>query len=171
MACIHFYKETNADVEGLFIDYGQKAAIREDEAASNIASYFNIQLFKICLNGLLPSIYKSGFIQGRNMALLIIGLMYSHVETGSIAIGIHSGTDYSDCTPEFERLSQKIFDLYTGGKFSVGAPFISWSKADIWKYCGIHKLPMDMTYSCELGLNQPCGICKSCKDRTVFNAG
>lgn len=171
MACIHFYKETTTDVDGLFVDYGQKAAGREEDAASKIASYFNIQVSKIRLKGLSPSIYKSGFINGRNMALLIIGLMYSRAETGSIAIGIHSGTNYSDCTPEFQRLSQNIFDLYTGGRFSVGAPFMSWSKADIWKYCEINKLPLDMTYSCELGLDQPCGICNSCKDRIVFNAG
>jgi len=171
MACTHFYKVTNAYVDGLFIDYGQKAASREKKAASNIASYFDIRLSKIRLNGLSPFIYKSGFIRGRNVAFLIIGLMNSHTKTGSIALGVHSGTDYSDCTPEFEKLSQKIFDLYTGGKFSVGAPFISWSKADVWKYCETHKLPVDMTYSCELGLDQPCGICNSCKDRIVLSAG
>ena len=169
MACVHFYKKKWANVEGVFISYGQKAALREEEATIKILSHLSIPFSIIRVDGLSPLISKTGFIQGRNIAFLILGLMYAQTKTGSIAIGIHSGTDYSDCSPDFVELSQRVFDLYTDGKFTVGAPFINWTKADILQYCRMNKLPLELSYSCELGLEQPCGKCKSCEDRKTLN--
>jgi 7-cyano-7-deazaguanine synthase len=41
---------------------------------------------------------------------------------------------------------------------------LDFSKRDIWKYCKIEKVPIHLTYSCELGKKQPCGNCDTCKD-------
>jgi 7-cyano-7-deazaguanine synthase len=57
-----------------------------------------------------------------------------------------------------------VLDFYTYGKVVMAAPFVDWNKVDIAIYCVTEGLPMDLTYSCELGLDQPCGRCKSCID-------
>jgi 7-cyano-7-deazaguanine synthase in queuosine biosynthesis len=98
------------------------------------------------------------------MAFLLLGLMNSRAETGAVALGIHHGTPYADCSPGFVALAQKVFDLYTGGRVRVEAPFASWDKVDIAIYCLKERLPRALSYSCELGLDQPCGRCKSCRD-------
>lgn len=164
MACAHFYLEARAEVDALFIDYGQMSASREWDAALRLARQFNIPLSKICVQHLSPMVSESGFIQGRNMGLIILGLMNSSPDSCIIALGIHGGTEYCDCSSEFVHLAQRILDFYTGGKMKIGAPFVDWNKVEIAVYCHFYRLPVDLTYSCELGLNQPCGKCKSCKD-------
>jgi 7-cyano-7-deazaguanine synthase len=59
---------------------------------------------------------------------------------------------------------QSSFDLYTDGCIRIGVPFIKWNKRMIWDYCKTKKIPLEITYSCELGQDQPCGQCLSCKD-------
>jgi 7-cyano-7-deazaguanine synthase len=59
---------------------------------------------------------------------------------------------------------QKTFDLYTDGMVNISTPFIDWKKNEIYNYTKKNKIPVHLTYSCELGEKQPCGKCKSCKD-------
>ena len=169
LACAHFYQEYGWNVQGIFIDYGQRAARNEEKAVDKLATYLQIPISKARIAGLSHITSGLGLIQGRNGALLMLGLMSLNVERGSVAIGIHSGTDYADCSVDFLKLSQKIFDLYTDGQVTVGAPFISWSKSEIQHYCDINKLPLEMSYSCEFGNDRGCGVCNSCKDRNQLN--
>lgn len=170
MACTHFYKEKWKNISGIFIDYGQKSVNKEKKAAKQIMKQLSVPLSTVHIEGICPIEEESGFIQGRNMAFLILGLMNVQSESGAIALGIHSGTEYRDCSTEFIKLSQKIFDLYTDGKFTIGAPFVNWTKIDIWKYCICNNLPIELTYSCEYGSDNPCNVCKSCKEREFLYA-
>jgi 7-cyano-7-deazaguanine synthase len=163
MALVFYYQAKGAPVEGLFVDYGQLSARREEKAAHAVAEYFKIPLSVARIRGLSPRISEKGFIQGRNMGLALIGLMNSKITTGTIALGIHSGSYHCDCTPEFVKLAQDVFNMYTQGQIRVGAPFVTWDKVDIAIYCFKKRLPRWLTYSCELGLRQPCGKCDSCK--------
>lgn len=70
---------------------------------------------------------------------------------GLISIGIHSGTNYSDCSELFVDKLQNIFDLYCDGKISIDAPFLEWTKSDIWKFATENDVPIHLTYSCEKG--------------------
>jgi len=161
-ACCHFFLEKDFKVSGLFIDFGQPASSLEYQAAKAISGFYNIQLTQIKLTGYKPP--YGGYVLARNIFLLSTAIMSSDIDSGLVAIGIHTGTPYQDCSKQFLELAQSIFDLYSNGKIIVSAPFISRTKKDIFDYCKSFNLPMHLTYSCELGLNQPCGKCDTCKD-------
>jgi 7-cyano-7-deazaguanine synthase len=164
MACVHVSQAAGAEVRGLFIDYGQVSASREEAAARQVAARFGIECDVVRVAGLRPLIAANGFIMGRNMGFVLLALMNIRADSGSIVLGIHSGTQYSDCAPEFVELAQQVCDLYTGGRIRVEAPFVRQDKVDLAIYCLRNRLPRELTYSCELGLDQPCGRCNSCKD-------
>jgi 7-cyano-7-deazaguanine synthase len=167
-ACVAFYLEQGFSVQGIFIDYGQVAAQREADAAKAIARHFNILFDRVAWSGLHKK--GAGLICGRNAFLLIAALMELPECAGILALGIHSGTEYIDCTPAFVQKMQSILDIYTQGRIQIGAPFLKWAKQEIWKYCKYRGVPLELTYSCEYGIDQPCGKCLSCRDLEVLYA-
>ncbi|MBN2571868.1 MAG: 7-cyano-7-deazaguanine synthase [Ignavibacteriales bacterium] len=161
-ACLHYYLSHNYSVLGLFVDFGQKSAKKEFDAVKNISKYFKIEF-----NSIQFSEYPyetSGKINGRNLLLLSAALFYSKYTSGIIALGIHSGTSYPDCDQSFIDSVQHTFDIYMDGKVQIECPFINFEKKEIYKYCIDSNIPLELTYSCEMGAKQPCGQCLSCKD-------
>jgi len=167
-ACLHFYKALGADVTCLTIDYGQMARTEELIAAQRVSAHYKAPLEIYRWVGHTAPLY--GNIVGRNSFLLCGALLECRLRFNIIAIGIHSGTAYSDCSAEFVRMTQEMFDLYTGGIVQVGAPFVSWSKAEIWAFALESSVPIELTYSCEAGGESPCGNCISCKDKEGLHA-
>lgn len=160
--CIHYYQKLGYNVKGLFIDYGQPAALKEKIATECLSSYLKIETLQIKTD-LRPNIEK-GLIQGRNYLLLSISLSCFPFTEGIISLGIHSGTKYADCSPNFIELNQKIFDLYTNGNIVIDCPFLLMNKNDIYRYFLKSTIPIELTYSCELGGDTPCGKCLTCLD-------
>ena len=168
-ACVAYYVSQQFDVSTLFLNYRQLSANREHAAASAICNHYGIRFDKIVCSGFRE--WPGGYVLGRNALLLHAALMAFKHTAGIVAIGIHSGASFPDCSEEFVRSIQTLFDLYTDGRVVVGAPFLRWNKREIWDYCGNQEVPVELTYSCELGKEQPCGECLSCKDLEVLRAG
>ncbi len=167
-ACTHFYLTQGFSVQTLFVNYGQKAKNQEIEAAQGVADFLQVPFKKIDLEGISCSF--EGEIVGRNSFLLFTALMEFQHKGGVIGVGVHSDTPYYDCSIEFIKSVQDLYDGYTGGRIKVGVPFIQWTKSDIWKYFIKSKIPFELTYSCENGLTTPCGKCLSCKDLEMLGA-
>lgn len=167
-ACVDFYIDFGRPPCGLFIDYGQPAARREVESAKAIADYYSIPLFYSKWEG--HTIKTSGFINGRNCFLVTAALMERPDSVSVISLGVHSGTDYQDCSKHFLIKMQNIIDLYENGKIELSAPFIDFTKSEVYSYCIKRRVPIESTYSCESGGPMPCGECLSCKDREMLNA-
>ena len=167
-ACIAFYMDGIASVHGIYVDYGQSSNTREASAAKSIADFYKIPLHVVRCAGLRTD--AANFERGRNLMLLSVGLVTFPDASGILALGIHSGTSYADCEPEFADRVQCVFDLYSKGAIQIGTPFVNWTKADIWSYCKQKNIPTHLTYSCELGLSQPCGKCRSCRDLEALRA-
>lgn len=166
-ACIAFYKDIGFYIIPLFIDYGQRPAEKEHLAAKKISKYFGINLNTLKLSH--KSIISTGELSGRNALFVLSALLTSPNFNGIISLGIHSGTDYYDCTPQFVSDLQRLIDGYASGKVLVGAPFIKWYKKDIYRYAKDKALPIGETYSCENGFEQPCGYCSSCLERSQLD--
>ena len=166
--CLNFYRQAGHPLTALFIDYGQPSAKRELAAAIRVASWFDVELDRIRAEG-LPE-FGDGFVRGRNAFLVMAALMSFKSGSGLIAIGIHTGTSYSDCGEEFVVSMRNLFDLYSSGAIMIDAPLLSWNKAEVWNYALANRIPVGDTYSCELGLDQPCGVCLSCRDVEMLNA-
>ncbi len=166
-ACLDFYIREKQDVFAIFVNYGQKAKEQESISSKRIADHYNIPLINL---GIVSSHHFSeGEIMGRNASLLMLALMYKPIEYGIIAIGIHSGTPYYDCSEAFLNEVGRLSENYSGGKIKFEAPFVKWDKRMILKYCRENDVPLNLTYSCEAGTNPPCGKCSSCRDRKALN--
>lgn len=162
MACINFYLAQGYDVEGIFFDYKQRAEQSEHYAAMKIAKYYGIKLSFLHIPGL--RLYESGEIPGRNAIMAVQALGHFGYGTYKIVMGIHSGTNYPDCSAIFVEQINRLFDVYTDGTVILEAPFLNWTKQQIIEYSKKQMLPVELTYSCECG-NDPCGRCNSCLDR------
>lgn len=166
-ACVNFYKKLNFTIKLIFIDYGQLAKEYEYDAVTAIAKYYDVFLQRIIIKN--NEKFADGFVMGRNAMFYFIALNNFGETNGLIVSGIHNGTDYYDCSEIFISDMQKIFDQYSFGCIKLDAPFINFSKGDIVNYCRLENVPIHLTYSCELGRKQPCGICKTCIELITIN--
>ncbi|QEE49117.1 tRNA methyl transferase-like protein [Flavobacterium alkalisoli] len=166
-ACIQFYKNLDFNIETLFIDYGQVSKYQELKAVKLITDFYNIKLRVIKINITKKEI---GEITGRNAFFIFTALMSFYNDRGLIALGIHYGTSYYDCSTDFVNNVQKIIDKYSGETIKISAPFIKFNKKEIYEYCSLEKVPIHLCYSCELGKKQPCGQCLTCKDLELIYA-
>lgn len=168
-ACVYYYLSQRFNTRGLFIDYGQLPAKREEQSAKRIASSYNIKLDIVRLN--LPKYPEHGEIKGRNALLILSGLLFYPKLVGIISIGIHSGTPYYDCSESFVKDINKMLNGYTHGQVILDTPFLKWNKKMIYEYCKDNDVPIYLTYSCESSNDKPCGRCRSCLDRSALNVG
>ncbi|WP_084810594.1 7-cyano-7-deazaguanine synthase [Bradyrhizobium sp. NAS80.1] len=109
--------------------------------------------------------YGPGELIGRNAFLIFSAALLGRCDSGGIAIGIHSGTPYYDCSPDFTQKIDALIQQCSDGRLSVMAPFVHWSKDDVYSYFLSKGIPLKETYSCEAGSSPPCGRCASCLDR------
>jgi len=162
-ACAYFLKQQGARVRGLFVDHGQPAARREAKALRALALKLRIPMQATKLTG--ADDIRSGEIPGRNAMLIFSAVFLTRAQPGLLAIGIHAGTPYFDCSAAFLDSAARLVSEQTDGRLSLVAPFLQWSKRDVFDYFKKSRLPLTLTYSCEAGTNPPCGVCASCEDR------
>lgn len=151
----------------LFVDFGQPAAKAENEAVSNICSSLRVPLRVVRYNG---SNIEAGEVQGRNALLLHLALLEFPSSSGVVALGIHAGTGYRDCSPEFMEVMQSSFEFHTEGAIIATAPFLHWTKQDVYQLASKLDVPLELTHSCEAD-NHPCRWCRSCLDRRLLVPG
>jgi len=165
-SCAYFLKKRGHDIHGVFVDYGQVAAVQEKKAAISVASYIGVPIRCMTVNG--GRDVFDGEIQGRNAALVSLTLLSEANNTCAIASGIHAGTPYFDCSVAFVKSLSSLVQSMTDGRVQFFTPFLNWSKLDIYNYALKNDLPINITYSCEAGEVTPCGKCLSCKDREAL---
>lgn len=163
-SCVHFLQGRGHDVAGVFVDFGQAAAQQERQYAELIRNRFSIPLRIVQVS--TSEIFGIGELMGRNAFLIFSAILLGGCRDGLLAIGIHAGTPYFDCSPSFiERIDPLVREC-SNGRVSVLAPFVQWSKDEVYSYFVNARIPLSETYSCEAGVVPTCGVCASCKDRT-----
>lgn len=167
-ACAHFFLKRGNKVTGIFVDYGQSAAYAERQAVERVTRYYEVPLSVYCFNR--GSQFGAGELTGRNAFLIFGALMGIHPNSGILSLGVHAGTAYYDCGPDFIEQIGKVIDTYSKGKLALHCPFLSMQKDIIYSYARSERIPLDLTYSCELGTVPTCGECLSCLDRHALNA-
>jgi 7-cyano-7-deazaguanine synthase len=153
--------------EALFVDYGQAPASKERACSESIASHVGARWSSLELTGLNV---VEGEIPGRNALFAHLALtQLGDREASCIYLGIHAGTPYRDCTPDFVAETQRSLDFQSGGAARIIAPYVSWSKQMIVEAARELNLPLELTYSCERAA-VPCEECASCVDRRTLLA-
>lgn len=165
-ACTRFLQDRGVVARCIFVDYGQAAARHERLSASSVAKLLAVDCSVVEVVGTRK--FGAGKILGRNGFLILTALLSADITSGTIALGIHAGTQYYDCTPAFLASIDRVVAEYSDGCIHVIAPFISWSKKQIFDYYVGAGLPTQLTYSCEAGTDPPCGECASCQDRRTL---
>lgn len=172
-ACLRYYLAESYHVNALWIDYGQPAARAEEGAIERITGFYGIPLQKVSVVGIDWSAMGGELFEfrGRNLTLVALALNTAAMKTGLLALGVHQGTPFPDCSAPFVQQLGDLIILLSNGCLRLDCPFLQWSKLDIAKYAEANVVPIHLTYSCEKGSMPPCKECVKCRDaQEVLNA-
>lgn len=131
--------------------------------------------------GVTPEVIPVTYVPGRNTVFLAIALSLAEAkEASAIYLGINA-VDYSgypDCRTDYLEAYQHLATLSSkagleGKAPRLVAPLIKDSKADIVRRAARLGVPIEITWSCYQGDDEPCGLCDSCRirDRALIEAG
>ena len=192
--------EAGQRVIGLSFDYGQRhrrelAAAREladrlgleehHTIAVNLAAWGGSSLTDAALavpsDGVVEGVIPSTYVPGRNTVFIALGLSLAEARGATrLVLGVNA-VDYSgypDCRPDYLGAFQILADLATkAGRAGEGArlwaPLIRWSKTEIVRQALRLGVPIEVTWSCYVGGEAPCGRCDSCRirDAALIEAG
>jgi 7-cyano-7-deazaguanine synthase len=184
----------------LSFHYGQRHQ-KELEAATEIANFLDIKEHYIVdvnlsqwggsaltdssiavpQDGIKSDLIPSTYVPGRNTVFIAIALSLAEAKGAeAIFLGINA-VDYSgypDCRPEYLEAYQKLANFSSkvgieGKSPQLIAPLVKDSKVDIVRRALSLQVPIEKTWSCYQGENEPCGLCDSCRirDRALIDAG
>jgi 7-cyano-7-deazaguanine synthase len=167
----------------LSFDYGQ-THVRELRAASAIADYYgvrheiqNIEIAPCPLTGVgeIPHGHAEApdatFVPGRNLVMLASAVATAQqLCAGAVMVGANADDNagYPDCRPAFlHRLDEATRAGYGIG---VWAPFVRMTKEQIVDLGRALEAPIELTWSCYRGGDEPCGTCGACVTRKAASA-
>ncbi|WP_428898146.1 queuosine biosynthesis protein QueC [Parelusimicrobium proximum] len=191
--CLYWALNEGYECYPMHISYGQKHT-KEIEAARAIAAGLGLKIEEVTLNlswlstsslvggddipehelkdiggGKIPSTY----VPGRNLIFTSLAASYADaMDCSAIVLGPNA-VDYSgypDCREEFykplgEAVNQGTAVGTQGGGIKILTPIIKMSKADIVRLGRKLGVPLNKTWSCYSGGDEPCGKCDACKLR------
>ena len=180
------------EVIALSLSYGQRHT-KELEAASAVAEHLRIKShfildvnlsqwggsaltddqIDIPTDGVKADQIPVTYVPGRNTVFIALALSLAEAKQAeAIYLGINA-VDYSgypDCRPEYLAAYQNLASLSSkvgleGKAPRLVAPLIHLSKVEIVQQAIILGVPIEKTWSCYQGENEPCGVCDSCRIR------
>lgn len=163
MLTLHLLREAGHTVCAMFIDYGQIVSAREEHSSRAIAEHFEVSWRRIRVD--LGREFGEGETLYRN-GLFVFAAAAASPDGSSIAVGIHAGSPYPDCSSNFLNNLEQTLKASSSGFGALVAPLQEWHKPQIIAYAHACDLPLSLTYSCEADPSEPCGRCSSCRDRS-----
>jgi len=157
---------------GLFINYGQPAALQESGAARALAMArgcgLEFAIVSLRLGDMSAPEGEEGprVVPGRNLALLSIAANYaSAVGADEVWIGAHhdDSQDYPDCRPGFMHRANTATQMGCG--VTVKAPLLDSRKAHILHEAHSLGVPVALCWSCYTPTadGRKCKTCNSCR--------
>lgn len=136
---------------------------------------------KLPQDGIKANEIPSTYVPGRNTVFIAIALSLAEAKNAeAIYLGINA-VDYSgypDCRPEYLQAYQNLANLSSkvgieGKTLQLIAPLVNDSKVEIVRKAIALNVPIELTWSCYQGGENPCGLCDSCRirDQALIEAG
>jgi 7-cyano-7-deazaguanine synthase len=111
-------------------------------------------------------IEKDAFFPTRNLLFTVLGSSYAYsISSKVVALGILANPIFPDQTSDFFKKAEICVSAALGVDMKVLTPLITLDKRETLKLAHKHGLPLELTYFCHSGSDQPCGKCISCKER------
>lgn len=164
-ACIHYYLLRCFNVETLHVNYGHAAFEAEKKALKLVCEHFNLEYRSVTVDGIPWAIQEDDEVIGRNLFLASIGIATFRAKQGLVSMGLHDGSEYADCSREFQSLLRRLSLVSSRHHIDFDFPFGSWHKHDVFEFCRENGTPFSITYSCTKGTTLACGQCPSCLER------
>ena len=147
MVVLHLLLSANRTVSPNIVDYGQAALAHERVASKEVASHYNLSIAELIVSA--PAKAGAGEIRHRNGLLVFAAAMCGAPTSEAIAIGVHAGVPYADCSLRFlENQLEKTLEFSSDQPMHLIAPLKSWSKPEIIAFAKQQALPIHLTYSC-----------------------
>lgn len=153
-------------VQAMWVDYAQPAAGAERAASRAIAGHYGLEWHEAAVRGV--PVPRQGEVPGRNDMLVATARACGPGLT--VAIGVHVGTPYADCSPQWLDAWRTLLDVQHSGTVTLLAPLAALHKPQVLALAREYAVPLGLTHSCETG-PVPCGRCLSCRDRQAAVAG
>jgi 7-cyano-7-deazaguanine synthase len=190
--CCYEAKAAGYAIYALTVNYGQRAQ-RELQAAQAVAqavgaiqhhiypmdltlwggSALTDSSIAVPTHGVDERSIPVTYVPARNTIFLALGLSWAEVlGAEAIYIGVND-LDYSgypDCRPEFIAAFQHVINVATkatvqGATIQIATPLQRLSKVAIVQRAVELGVPLDLTWSCYVDGETPCGLCDSCRLR------
>jgi 7-cyano-7-deazaguanine synthase len=165
-SCIRFFIDRDYEVRAVFVAFGQAAEAAEGHAVEILKVELGVPVTVVKATS--DCSFGMGELVGRNAFLIFAAILQGGCHDGLLAIGVHAGTPYYDCSPTFIDRINVLVQECTNGRVSVVAPFVQWLKDDVYSFFSTLNVSLAKTYSCEAGTSPPCAECASCRDRVRF---
>lgn len=161
----------------LFIDYGQLGRERELSACRTIHSAYGLpepvvmnlsgfgETISSGITDRKKDIFADAFLPGRNLLFLLAGGAYAYqTNANAVAIGLLNEEThlFPDQTRQFLIQAEAMISFCMGRTIRIIAPLLSFYKSDVIRLA--QQYGLIGTYSCHSGLDDPCGVCVSCKE-------
>jgi len=189
--CLALAARDGDDVVALTFDYGQRHGV-EIERARMVAERYGAEWLCVRLDasrwggsaltdssmavpvdGVDTDVIPATYVPARNLIFLSVAMGVAEArDADAVYLGVNA-LDYSgypDCRPEFIESFRGTAALalkrgVEGRPVDIRTPLIHLSKADIVRLGVEVGAPLELTWSCYLGGDRPCGECDACRLR------
>lgn len=162
----------------LFINYGQLSVEKEFASYSKVCESLGLTSEKIDISGFGKKILsgitdasitpKEAFLPNRNLLFLILASSYAYQnDIFNVSIGLIKPPIFPDQTVEFLNKAEKCIEEALSVDMKVIAPLIELDKTDVYNLAIEEKIPLNLTYYCHTGSDEPCGECLACNEHVL----
>lgn len=179
-------KYGSENVTALNLYYGQNVK-KDQKAAKKIAEHYGVDFISKDISNIMElsnaailndNTIKPGadVYQDQTEVPFRNGLMISVASAVAISVGADSvqfathadessGLKYPDCKPEFFRAMGNAISIGTNGDLKLELPFSDMSKVAVMRHGEKLGVPFELTWSCYVNDDEPCGYCVGCTGR------
>jgi len=189
------YFKDKYDIHAITFNYGQRSAKMEIQSAKAICEKLEIKhtvielpwLKKLGKSALtsdeeVPELKadqldskeicdetaKKVWVPGRNVVFTAIATSVAEAEDAEIIIvgwDLEEAVTFPDNSKKFLDAFNEVLKIGTLEGVQIEAPVIDLNKDEIVKLGARINAPLNLSYSCYMGEEDPCGICESCMRR------
>lgn len=175
----YFLKEQNISFQALTFDLGEECSDRQIEHAEKIARRLNVchviadlhclkEFLRLSFGETLLANPSPGVLSFGSSIVLSASIIYA-LRNGFSRIFIATNKEDAEFSKEYSNEYYKhwarLVKLVTNKEIFIETPFITLTKAQIFKLGKSYGVPFELTWSCLHGRRFHCGECSGCKHR------